>query len=275
LWTLSQGLFAPDMGRDWMQSELTRLRTSSAAQRTERMASSLVEGFATYRSALQRMRPLVELFQRADLALLAELKEELLRGVRVFERHERRTRVCGAAEIRSICAALVAVLERAALRLATESSELFPVRAPLAGPDPFELAPPAVPRRLYTTRHWLFEEKREQKLLVLQRTPVAWPSLTQLREENHALLALLREEQRPYGLLVDMRQAPIRNDADFEGAMADLRNQLTTHFQRVSILLESNLGELQVTRIERDERRQGTITTRSESAALKFLAGGK
>jgi hypothetical protein len=57
--------------------------------------------------------------------------------------------------------------------------------------------------------------------------------------------------------------------------MADLRNQLTTHFQRVSILLESNLGELQVTRIERDERRQATITTRSESAALKFLAGGK
>jgi hypothetical protein len=183
--------------------------------------------------------------------------------------------VCGAGEIRSICTALVAVLERAALRLATESSQLFPVRATLAGPDPFELSPPVVPRRIYTSRHWLFEEKPEQKLLVLQRTPVAWPSLTQLREENQVLLASLRADQRPYGLLVDMRQAPIRNDAAFEGAMADLRNQLTTHFQRVSILLESNLGELQVTRIERDERRQATITTRSESAALKFLAGGK
>jgi PAS domain S-box-containing protein len=275
LWIISRGLFAPDMSRDWMQLELTRLRTSGPAQGTERVASSLVDGFASHGADLPWLRSLVELFQRADLALLGELKGELLRGVRVFERHERRTRLCGAAELRATCTALVAVLERATLRLASELSELVPVLAPPAGPGPFEPALGVVPRRLYTSRHWLFEEHPEQRLLVLQRTPLAWPSLSQLRAENAALLALLRTEQRPYGLLVDMRQAPIRNDAEFEGAMADLRSKLTAHFQRVSILLDSNLGELQVTRIERDERRHATITTRSESAALKFLSGGK
>lgn len=56
--------------------------------------------------------------------------------------------------------------------------------------------------------------------------------------------------------------------------MARLREGLTGHFERTAVLLETNLGELQVTRIERDERRN-TFTTCSESAALKFLSGGR
>ncbi len=275
LWLISRGLFAPDMSRDWMRGQLTRLATSNAALGTERAAGRLVESFSSHGVDLPRMRQIVDLFQRADLGLLAELKSQLLRGVRVFERHEQRTRVCGAPELRATCADLVAVLERATEHLSTELSELLPTLGPLDGPSPFEAAQGVSARRLYTSRHWLFEEQPAQNLLVLQRTPAAWPSLARLRDENEALLGLLRTEQRSHGLLVDMRQAPIRNDADFEDAMAELRSKLTTHFQRVSILLESNLGELQVTRIERDERRQTTITTRSESAALKFLSGGK
>ena len=54
--------------------------------------------------------------------------------------------------------------------------------------------------------------------------------------------------------------------------MAKLRHELTSHFRRTAILLESNVGELQVTRIERDERRRA-IATRSESTAFKFAQG--
>ena len=43
--------------------------------------------------------------------------------------------------------------------------------------------------------------------------------------------------------------------------------------ERTAVLLESSIGELQVTRLERDERRD-VIATRSESTAFKFAQGG-
>jgi hypothetical protein len=73
--------------------------------------------------------------------------------------------------------------------------------------------------------------------------------------------------------VVDTRQARMRNDAGFEDAMAKLRRELTGAFERTAVLLESTIGELQVNRIERDERRDA-IATRSESAAFKFAQGG-
>jgi len=56
--------------------------------------------------------------------------------------------------------------------------------------------------------------------------------------------------------------------------MAKFRLELTTHFARTAVLLESALGELQVTRLERDEGRT-TFVTRSVSAAFRFAAGGR
>jgi len=56
--------------------------------------------------------------------------------------------------------------------------------------------------------------------------------------------------------------------------MARLREGLTQHFKRTAVLLDTKLGELQVSRLERDERRN-TLATRSESEALKFLSGGR
>jgi hypothetical protein len=56
--------------------------------------------------------------------------------------------------------------------------------------------------------------------------------------------------------------------------MAALRGGLTRHFRRVAVLLESNIGELQVARLGRGERHD-TFATRSESTALKFLSGGR
>jgi hypothetical protein len=145
--------------------------------------------------------------------------------------------------------------------------------APKAAEAQNDVAPKQI-SRLYASEHWIFEEDPEQCVATLQRTPVPWSSLAQLMRENETILRGLAPRQQEHGLLVDMRQAPIRNDADFENAMAKLRLVLTAHFKRTAILLDSNLGELQVTRIERDERRNA-LATRSESTALKFLIGGK
>jgi hypothetical protein len=84
----------------------------------------------------------------------------------------------------------------------------------------------------------------------------------------------LSDAHRCFGLVVDVRRAPLRNDGAFEDAMARLRAGLTRHFRRTAVLLESNTGELQVSRLERDERGHA-LATRSESSAYKFALGGR
>jgi sulfite reductase alpha subunit-like flavoprotein len=276
LWRITQGLFVPEASPDWLGGELAALRDSPRARDIEHATSALVHDATEAARDVARFQPMVELFRTSDLTLLAELKQVLLRGVRVFERHERRTRTCGAGELREACSAIVGVFERAAARLAAVMDpQLVESCSPEPEPPVRASSPNALPRRLYTSRHWLLEEQPEKRLAVLSRTPAPWRSLAELRAENETILGLLREDQRGAGLLVDMREAPIRNDPEFEGAMAELRQRLTSHFERTSILLESALGELQVTRLERDECRPTTVTTRSESTALKFLLGGK
>jgi hypothetical protein len=99
-------------------------------------------------------------------------------------------------------------------------------------------------------------------------------SLAALAADNDALIATLREDHRTFGVVVDTREAPLRNDKDFEETMAKLRVELTSRFQRTAVLLDSPLGELQVSRLERDEGRN-TFITRSVSAAFRFAAGDR
>jgi hypothetical protein len=208
--------------------------------------------------------------------LLDALKDVLLRGVRVFERHERRTRHCGARELISCCEALLEIFQRGSAELAAELRDIFdaPVRPASVPPGAPDADAAALPRRLYTSTHWVLEERPEEARCALLRTPAPWACLGELAAENAALLGLLGDEQRQQGVLVDMRQAPTRNDPDFEAAMAALRAGLRRHFKRVAVLLESSLGELQVARLGRDER-HGTFATRCESTALKYLSGGR
>lgn len=273
LWRISQGLFAPEVSADWMSQELSLVRASSLGQEMHRLAYEVLRDFTAFAADMPRLQRMLGTFQTADLSMLAELKRVLASGVRVFERHQKRTRTCGSAEIRATSRALVDVFKQStsSLAVAMGASQELPTAVAT-----FSVcaSPARVARRVYSSAHWVFEERADESLAVLQRTPVAWTSLAQLSEENEAILESLGEHQRNQGLLVDMREAPIRNDADFENAMAKLRQGLTNHFKRMAILLESNLGELQVTRIERDERRNA-LATRSESSALKFLLGGK
>lgn len=274
LWRISQGLFAPDESPDWMEAELSKIRGSTAAQETRRLAQEIFRGFSAFHGDLPWLRRTLATFRAADLRLLAELKRVLGAGVRVFERHQRRTRLCGAGELRAACGAAVQVCRQSVCALAASMGANGEAFTAAVVPASSSTPPAQMVRRLYSSVHWTLEERPEGRLAILQRTPVAWASLAELRDENEAILSSLGQHQRAQGLLVDMREAPIRNDADFENAMAKLRQGLGSHFERMAILLESNLGELQVTRIERDERRNA-LATRSESSALKFLLGGK
>jgi hypothetical protein len=71
-------------------------------------------------------------------------------------------------------------------------------------------------------------------------------------------------------LLIDLRAAPGRNDAEFERAMASRRAELMRGFLAVAILVQTPVGELQVARISREDGSNPKVFN-DESKALAWL----
>ncbi len=274
VWRISGALFAPEMPADWMDGVLSALRHSSAVREMYALATDLYQNFQKFAGKPEQLGQILDSFRDADTRLLCDLKQLLSDGVRVFERHGRRTRSCGAEELRQICLAIPPMLAESAAQLRFDVRQCLEGRAAGTGSGVMSDLPPRPTQRLYSSVHWIMEQQPAQKLVLLERTPVPWTQLEQLVEENIHILVCLNGLEPDLGLLVDMRQAPIRNDSSFENAMAALREGLHQHFQRVAVLLDSSLGELQASRIERDERNVALVT-RSESNARSFLLGGK
>jgi cytochrome b involved in lipid metabolism len=272
LWAISQGLFFPTEPADWMATYLATLRSSSAAEKTEALALDAFDDFESW-SAEGVIQGLVEAFEARDVWFLRALKDALLVAVREFERHAVDVRVRGATRVRRACLRTAGVVRQYYRRSSRETVRVVRWHALPLAPTLVSANGKPVARRLHTGTHWIFEEDTEQQLAVLRRTPIAAGSLLALSQENEQVLRCLKPWHKQYGLVVDTRQARMRNDSGFEDAMAKLRRELTSHFERTAVLLESSIGELQVNRIERDERRDA-IATRSESTAYKFAAGG-
>ena len=127
-------------------------------------------------------------------------------------------------------------------------------------------------RTLIATEHYILEEDEAHRVAVLRRTPVPFKSIDEIVESNDRVLEQLKPYHAGYGAIVDMRQAPPRNDPSFENAMSRLRNRVTEVFARVAVLLESSVGVLQVDRLGRAEGGK-TFATQSEAAATRFARG--
>jgi len=75
-------------------------------------------------------------------------------------------------------------------------------------------------------------------------------------------------------LLIDLRAAPGRNDAEFERAMAPRRHQLMRAFAAVAILVQTPVGNLQVGRITREDGANALVFN-DEAKALSWLCAKK
>lgn len=91
---------------------------------------------------------------------------------------------------------------------------------------------------------------------------------------DQAIGALDTLERPRMRLLIDLRAAPGRNDAEFERAMATRRSQLMRDFAAVAILVQTPVGELQVGRITREDGANAKVFS-DEAKALAWLAGPK
>jgi serine/threonine protein kinase len=126
---------------------------------------------------------------------------------------------------------------------------------------------------LLRTRYWELYEIASAQILVLRRTPEPLESTMDLRRENVKVVSCLDEKHRGWGGVVDMRKAPPpRNDLGFEDAMQFLRQRLSAQLSRLSVLVSSAAGLLQVSRIDRVDG-ISTHVTQSEEDALRYAAG--
>jgi sulfite reductase (NADPH) flavoprotein alpha-component len=273
LWRMCQGLFFPGDSPSWMQERLGNMRQSPDVLSGASHVRKLADEFELWKHDPRTVRA-ADIFEATDRWLIRAIKRTLIDGLRQFERHGVRTRELGAMNLRNACQRGASLLEEYYACLARELGLLFASLTTLEDAEAPDEDPPPALHRLHTGTHWTFEEDPTRGLAVLTRTPLALTSLADLSAENDKVLGCLSDAHRGFGLVVDVRRAPLRNDGAFEDAMARLRAGLTRHFRRTAVLLESNTGELQVSRLERDERGHA-LATRSESSAYKFALGGR
>jgi len=118
-----------------------------------------------------------------------------------------------------------------------------------------------------------FRIESEGPLVRITRSNAAFASIeameSAMEELNRQLDSLERGGRR---LLVDTRAAPPRNDPAFEEAFGPHRKRMLSGFQRHAVLVQTEVGRLQV---NRHARADGTDLEafREEKSALAWLRG--
>ncbi|NRA32564.1 MAG: gamma-glutamylcyclotransferase [Polyangiaceae bacterium] len=272
LWTLTQGLFAPAADAMWATNRISDLRKSDDGVWCEALARELMVTPANDLPEPKTLVDMLEHLESQDLRLLSDLKIILIAGLSVFEQHGERTTERGARSLMHAGRSTIDVVAGYFSRVCDElrSKKQFELRRTM--PPPPIRAAHAPPLRLVTSHLWILEEFTERKLVVLRRMPVALRSLGELSTQNEQILQCRSRAHSQFGLVVDLRNAPVRNDPDFERTMARLRRELVGHFARTAVLLESAIGVLQVNRLNRDDFHY-SLATQSESTAIKFAIG--
>jgi sulfite reductase (NADPH) flavoprotein alpha-component len=276
LWTITQGLFGPDESPLWMKSSLATLEDGYAARHNEAMIGELFESIRRITNGpsdiveTARIAAACDALEREDGLLLAAVKRILLTGVRAFERFGADVRALGASTLIQSCRELPVAVEHYHQRLLAALTDdqwrpVVSVRTQRnSDADEFKVT--------LTTRHYVIEEDERHGVAILRRTPVPFDSVEDITAANDKVIEHFRPHHKSYGIVVDMRQAPTRNDPAFENAMSRLRAQVGEVFARVAVLIESSVGVLQVDRLGRAEGGK-TFATQSESAATRFARG--
>lgn len=108
-----------------------------------------------------------------------------------------------------------------------------------------------------------------QQLVFLKRYSLPYPSLVEVEQNFQRLEKAMGLISRPRSLLlVDARDAPMRNDDRFEATFAPSRARLMQGFKKTAVLLRSAIGVLQVERLSKGNVRPLGTFTRPEEALV-------
>lgn len=109
------------------------------------------------------------------------------------------------------------------------------------------------------------------KIIRVQRSSQRFRTLKEIEDYFRGIAAVLeRLDRKSLGILIDLREGPLRTDPEFESIVKSFQQTLVEGFSKVALLVRSAIGELQLNR----QKREGWAITgifRDEQEALSFL----
>lgn len=131
---------------------------------------------------------------------------------------------------------------------------------------------PAV-RELLHTSHFLVTEDAIARVVTRARTAERFSSAAEVTSEYDGLVRALDAVDRgAYGVLVDLRLAPPRNDEAFEEIVSRYHAPLYDGFRRVAVVVHTAAGRLQLRRFLTVARPDAQVFTEVEEAAAFLRA---
>jgi hypothetical protein len=120
-------------------------------------------------------------------------------------------------------------------------------------------------------KHYVLFVDPDCRVVVAQRTATPFSVLSEIESSFCQIEgALAGVERSSYGLLVDTRSGPSRNDGTFEVELSKHRGKLLFGFARNVALTASAVGQLQVQRYAKTDGRV-VFATDNLSAAFAYL----
>ena len=128
-------------------------------------------------------------------------------------------------------------------------------------------------KEILRSRYFVVECYRREQLIKVIRSSVPFDSTDDLRNEWTSVSAALTQAgRRDRSLLVDLRQAPARNDPAAEAAMRAVLPGVRVGFRRIGVCVRSAVGSLQVSRLARADGATELISS-NEEELLTYLKG--
>ena len=124
---------------------------------------------------------------------------------------------------------------------------------------------------IFENQHWALLRVRPQLILIVRRTGVPYESAEEVKSSFAELEEALSEYNRKhFGLLVDLRSAPQRNDPEYEEMVRPTVPRVHAGFLRNAIMVRMAVGALQIKRHAKGDVIERLITS-SEAEALDYL----
>ncbi len=119
--------------------------------------------------------------------------------------------------------------------------------------------------------HGSVEVDRPRRLVRIRRSGESFHTIEEVRTFYEAVAAAVEKlERRALVVLVDVRDAPARNDPAFETTVASYRKRMFTGFARGAVLVRTAAGKLNVSRHAKDDGVELSVF-QDEGAALTWL----
>jgi hypothetical protein len=126
-------------------------------------------------------------------------------------------------------------------------------------------------RELYSSPFFVLRVDDDRRVVTRARTERGFATIEEAEGEYGTMLRAFDQVSRArFGLLVDMRPAPPRNDPAFEKLLGGLYARLYGGFREVAVIVKTQAGRLQVTRLLETRGIKATIFT-DEAAAIAHL----